>query len=337
MKRLAIVPFVLVVVAGVPPSAGWDGRGLAGGAAWAQVAGPDADPDGEEEDDATAVDTMHKGITSAIVAPSQWLDSFFGDPSYEIENNRTRLKVRLGALTEKGDGTGYVAKVGFRLALPRTNKRLNLIVGGDADDDSELANNRADNIREETAGTDSENAVAGLQYFLRRTARDNLSTLTGFRARGGQPVGILGARYRRSFPFETWQARFTQRVQWFTDNGFVVPSRLDFEQDIRENQLFRQTLYGTWFENESGYFYGVSLALRQRLGSERALIYEWDNQFETRPTNRLEETSLRLRYRQAVWREWLKFDLMPQLSFPRDRGYDITPGIYAGIEISFGG
>ena len=285
----------------------------------------------------SAVDAVHRGISSAVIAPSRWFDSFFSDRQYEAENNKTRLKVRLGAFAEEGRGVGFVARTGLRLELPNTGRRLNLLIGGDADDDSDLENTRADDIREDAASTDSENVVAGFQYFLHRSIWSNVSAVTGIRLSGGEPIGILGARYRYSFPLNSWLARYTQSARWFTKNGFVVNGSLDFDRQLGENLLFRQTVKGAWYEDENGYFYGADFSLRQRLGPTRALSYHWDNQFQTKPNNRLEESNLRLRYRQVFWRDWLKFEVTPQLSFPRDRDFDPTPGIYAGIEISFGG
>jgi hypothetical protein len=50
----------------------------------------------------------------------------------------------------------------------------------------------------------------------------------------------------------------------------------------------------------------------------------------------MEETNIRLKYRQRIWRDWLFAELAPQLSFPRDNDFKRTPGILFRIEIFFG-
>jgi hypothetical protein len=49
----------------------------------------------------------------------------------------------------------------------------------------------------------------------------------------------------------------------------------------------------------------------------------------------LEATTLRLQYRQQILREWLRINLAPQVTFPRERDFDPTPGMLVGFEVSF--
>lgn len=212
-----------------------------------------------------------------------------------------------------------------------------MLIGGDADNDSALENTSADDVREEVTETDQENAAIGLQYFLLRSVQNNLSTAASVRFSGAKPIGILKTRYRHSLKLQPWLTKFTQSIEWLTEDEFVIPSRFDAEIPLSDHLAFRTTLNGTWFEKEDGYFYNASTAFVERLSQKKGIRYEWANQFRTSPNNRLDETALRVRYRQVLWRDWLKFELVPQLAFPRDRDFDPTPGIYAGIEISFGG
>ncbi len=42
------------------------------------------------------------------------------------------------------------------------------------------------------------------------------------------------------------------------------------------------------------------------------------------------------RYRQRFWRDWMYFDITPQVRFPRDRRFNPVPGILFGLEVLFG-
>jgi hypothetical protein len=212
-----------------------------------------------------------------------------------------------------------------------------LIVLGDGDDDSALDNTKTDDVREDVTSTDSENVAAGFQYFLQRSAKTNTSVTTGLRLSGTEPVGVLGGRYRLRGQWDSWRVSFIQRLQWLTNNGFVIPTQLEFDRPVTETLLFRNTYQGTWFEAKDGYFYDATFALRQRLSPGKAMIYESRSQFQTEPFHQLKQTRLRVQYRQTLWRDWITFDISPQLSFPRNRDFQATPGIFAGIETSFGG
>jgi hypothetical protein len=310
-------------------------RALAQSTAPAAGASDQTAPSDAADDDAT--DIIHGAIAGGVTGTGAWLDSFFGTAHDQAENNKSRVRVSFGGFVEEGSDLGQRLQVKARLALPHTGKRLSLLVGGDGDDDSDLKNTANDEARENYNSTDSENAALGLQYFITRTKSSNLSAVAGLRIRKTSPVGIFGTRYRRTLDFDPWQLRFTQQALWLTDNGFSLPTRFDLDRPITDTVLSRTTLKGGWYESEKGYFYEANQSIIQRLGSKRGIRYEWNNQFQTSPRNRLEETNLRIRYRQAVWRDWLIFEIAPQLAFPRDRDFDATPGIYVGFEVRFGG
>lgn len=73
---------------------------------------------GENEKERRIGDAVHGALSRAVVAPSLWLDSFFGEASADAEHNKTRLRLRLGGFLEEGRGAGLTAKVGIRLSLP---------------------------------------------------------------------------------------------------------------------------------------------------------------------------------------------------------------------------
>ena len=46
----------------------------------------------------------------------------------------------------------------------------------------------------------------------------------------------------------------------------------------------------------------------------------------------MEETALRVRYRQKFLRDWLYFEVAPQIAFPREKDYNIVPGVLIFFE-----
>jgi hypothetical protein len=45
---------------------------------------------------------------------------------------------------------------------------------------------------------------------------------------------------------------------------------------------------------------------------------------------------LSVRFRQRIWRDWLYYEVGPQLVFPREENFDATPGIFLRLEMLFG-
>jgi hypothetical protein len=121
LRRLAIFFVAQVAFVYISPfisASDWRIAGL-GRVAWAQDPQADAEETGEDSDVGTA-DAVHGLASDAVTASSDWLDSFFGEESYEVENNKTRLKLNFVAFAAEGRGTGYTATVGAKIALPRT-------------------------------------------------------------------------------------------------------------------------------------------------------------------------------------------------------------------------
>lgn len=298
----------------------------------------DSTPADEAASDPTVIDDLQGSIASGVTGAGAWVDSFFATEHDNIENNKSRVRISLGGHAETGNDPGYRLKIKARLALPSVSKRLSLVAGGDGDDDSDPDQTKTDRAQDNYSGADEENASVGLQYFVVNSKKRNLSALAGLRIKTSGPVGVFGGRYRETLGLGShYDLRFTQSALWLTDNGFALPTRFDLDRQLSDAVLSRTTLKGAWYESSSGYFYSASQSIIQKIDDKRGVRYSWNNAFRTSPKNRLQETNVQINYRQQVWRKWLIFEVTPQVALPRDRDYKVTPGIYAGFEVRFGG
>jgi len=50
----------------------------------------------------------------------------------------------------------------------------------------------------------------------------------------------------------------------------------------------------------------------------------------------LDVSIFQVRYRQRFWRDWLFFEVAPQISWPRERDYEFVSGILLRFEMYFG-
>lgn len=281
------------------------------------------------------IDLLHGMITNRLKESVAWLDAYLGSERYEAETEENHVRIDTALFAEEHEGLGASFKLRGKLNLPRISSRLRLLVGADSDDDADLRNTESDTLREEVTKSDTRSFGLGLQYVFEATEASSFSAGAGLRVRSGEPFGLSEVRYRYTRAVHPWLVSFTQRVQWLTSDGFVVPSEIALDRLINDDFIFHSALGGTWFEEERGYFYNADISLFQRLSEKRTLQYQWINEFRTEPSNRLEETTLRLQYRQQILREWLRINLAPQVSFPREHDFEPTPGILVGFEISF--
>jgi hypothetical protein len=285
----------------------------------------------------TGVDLAQEAISRTVNDAAKWFDSFFGDERYVTEEARSRIRVIPSLFVEKGESADARLRINARLTLPRANKRLRLIIADSSEDEESIL----DNPGFQDAGTTDGDTTLGLQYLLREKDRLNLSISAGLRRGDDNAVDVfVGPRYRRTWALDSWQIRFTERVRWYSDGGWESRTRLDFERLLREELFFRTATELFWSEEdfaEDGFVLAITPSLSQRLKSRAGIEYQWSNVFKSRPDFHLESTTLRIRYRQRIWRKWLFYEVNPQLAFRDEDDFDPTPGIELRLEASFGG
>ncbi len=293
----------------------------------------------EDEDNADEglVDALHGGISRRFLTSAVWLDSFFGDERHEEEVNRSQFKVRFDAFREGSGGMAYLRpNFDLRLVLPQLRHKTRLVISGDPNEDVDPSSSPQGSPAAKLAKVPEKSVTTALQVVPLETKRSNLSIRAGVKLHSGKLELFLGPRYRYLVQYGPWDVRFTQEERWTTDIGWQVRSRFDVERPLPNDLFFRTSLEGVWTENMHGYPYALSFLLRQPLDGNRALQYEWVNSFHTRPTDVLIEELFVFRYRQRFWRDWLFLEVAPQARFPRDRGFEYTPGILFRIDMVFG-
>ncbi|MBU1233698.1 MAG: hypothetical protein KKC77_12475 [Proteobacteria bacterium] len=280
-----------------------------------------------QETEAT-VDETHEQVSEKLLTAATWLDSFFDDTRYVAEENRTRAKLKLSAGIERDGSFEFKPRVSLRLHLPHTEGRLNLLISANDDEDFDV--DRSANAL--SSRDDESNLTGAFRYFLRETEKMNISTTAGLSLN----YAYAGMRYRRLFDYSSWQGRFTSRLRYYTDDGWESRNQYDIERQVSDRLLFRTTLEANWEEEYNGLPHAVIFSLFQVLKADRAILYDIGNYFQTSPSYQMTDTVFRLRYRQRFYRDWLVFEIAPQVAFPKEYDRDFTPGIIFKLEADFG-
>jgi hypothetical protein len=296
-----------------------------------QVSTPEEGVAGED----TFVDSWHRALSGTITGPAYWIDSFFYDERIEAEENQSRLLLRLESFTEDGEGTDLKLKANLRVRIPYAEKKLKLIITGEPDDETE-ADAPGNVTRRSFDRIDQNDVAVALQHSLMEELDRYFSTKLGFVFRNWRPRLFLEGRARIFFNLDQWGARFTERLRWYTDKGWESRTTFDFERPLSERVFFRTTVEGDWLEDQDGFPHSLTFAVAQLISPRRAIEYSWNNSIQTRPNHHLDQITLAARYRQRIWRDWLFYDIEPQLRFPKSDGFRITPGIMLRIEAIVG-
>lgn len=284
----------------------------------------------------TFLDTFQAGITKNILRSSRWLDSFFYDPRYAAEENQTRAVVRYEGFIENHAHWVLKAKVKLVLILPQLKNKANLVIAGDPDEDTPGQLGQGPLTSPAPNGNANRNTTAALGYQIKSDKRRNISAKIGVRYRSGHIVSFVRPYFRRLYNLEGWDLRFTQEFPYWTDTKWSSSTTIDLERPLGETFFFRTSLNGSWYQHVPGYYYGLVFSLTQPLSTTSALSYNLGGSFQTGAHDVLQTVVIDTRYRQRFWRDWMYFDITPQVRFPRDRRFNPVPGILFAIETQFG-
>lgn len=274
------------------------------------------------------LDEKQEEISEVLIGAALWVDSFFDDPRYISEENKTRAKVKLALGYSRNDSLEFQPSIDLRFKVPRLENKLNILVSAATDQDFDTDSNSTS----DTELTEKDQINVSAQYFLLAAEKYNLSTTLG----GSYNYLYAGLRYRYLHDFGPWQARFTDRLRYYTNDGWENKAELDLERHFSEQWFFRTILNAKWQEEEESIPYAAILRVYHVLNKENALLYEVGNYFETDPNHHLSDFQLKVRYRQRFYRDWLVLELTPMVSFPADHDREINPAFIAKLEFDFG-
>jgi len=297
---------------------------------WVAAAEPDlSESDAYPPSDYNTVDRVQRSISENINSAAQWIDSFFDDDRFIAEDATTKLRLGESVFLEHGDSPEYKTKVSLSIKIPKTKKRLRVFVA--SEDDTNKTPDALFNRVEDS----EESSAAGVQYFAKTSKKRNLSLTAGIKLDSTE--FFIGPRFRRTFKFDTWNLRFTQRVRWLSKKGWEATTRFDYERLLGEKLFFRHTVEGRWRDEDEGYQYEIRPTLIQQLRSKKPIEYRWNNLFKTSPNHRFDSSVLQVRYRRNLKRKWLFYEINPQIALRNEEDFEPKAGITFQIEVMFGG
>jgi hypothetical protein len=293
-----------------------------------ELASREEKPPAPEEASGGLFDRHKSLVDTQVNRAAQWVDSFFSDPNFEAESASTLLRIRPELFWRKEDDLKVRLKARLKLRLPNVNRKTSLVIGSD------------DTVDEfgEAVDDASEDPVVGLQFFGRQSPRWHTSLSLGVKF--DEFAVFLGPRVRFASPWgDRKSVSFTQSVRYQSNQYWNTVSRLDLNFITGDRFFFRQTFDGRWRGEKSedeGFRTRISSILTQRLNSSAGLQYDFSTFIHTRPDTQVDSYVFALRYRKRTARDWLYYEIVPQVSFDHEHDYAFNPGIRLRLEFFYG-
>lgn len=278
-----------------------------------------------------SLDAMQEEASATLLDVANWIDSFFDDGRAIDEENTTRATIKLSVGYSKNDKFEIKPRFDWRLRLPRLSSRAQFFIQAAEDEDFDV---ESDPISGRAAHEDADNSelTAGLKWFLKESDKYNISFDTGL----SWDYLFAGVRYRSIQDFGSWQGRLTDRLRWYTDDGWENKISYDLETQVSDRMMFRTTSSLNWYEDEDGFPHSQYFRLYHVLSEFQALSYESGIYLETEPSYKMSDLQFIVKYRQRFFRDWLVLEVAPRITFPEDHDYEMNPGIVFKLEASIG-
>lgn len=282
--------------------------------------------DGESE---SALDRHKQYVDSQVQRASLWVDGFFDDPNNLAESTTTQFRIRPEIYYRDEQGTKFRFKASVKIRIPGLGENVSFVAGDEETSDSSRAVDS--DIEDES--------IVGLQFFLSDSAKWNASVTAGVKFNSF--AGLVGPRLRYQTALSNKTSlRLTQTLRWQTNNYWDIGSRVDLSFVLSDRLYFRQTVFGRWRGEKSddeGYRTKISSVLSQKLSPSAGLQYDFTTIFHTEPDTHVDKYTLALRFRKRTSRDWMYYEIVPQVSFEDQFDFKANPGIRLRLELFFGG
>jgi hypothetical protein len=259
-------------------------------------------------------------------------DHFFGDDRHYEESNQSVLQLDLTRVTGyNGDGL-YVLSGRAKLDLPDTEQRLHLTLESNPDQNLTTDKTR---IQQPTKRNIAESIAAALRFESVGNEHWNFSSDAGLHFKGVEATPFARVRGSVGDVFGLWHAKASETVFWFNTIGKGETTRMDFERMISDPLLLRITSNATWLHDQQNFDLRQDLSLFHTLDERTALLYQASVFGMSMPQTHVTDYVLLVSFRYRLHRDWLFFELDPQLHFPAERQFRTNPTLVMRLEMLF--
>ena len=163
------------------------------------------------------VDIMHEKVSTLIYETSKSIDSFFGNDYNDIKiKNRSYLQTSLDSYIESGKSFQYRFNIKYRIHLPKTQKRLNLVL----EDFKDTISKDQSNSEKILDSANNNNYILGLQFQQLNTKYTSINYGAGVKFGSLSPDPYLTLKLKKDFYFPSkWEWILYEKIRLYMDAG----------------------------------------------------------------------------------------------------------------------
>jgi hypothetical protein len=258
------------------------------------------------------------GIKANLVADR--LDSFFATERADDEFGRSRIRVRSQFVLRDGSQSDLMTQYRINLRLPSLEEKFRFKFQNQKKDSSQTT---------EKMSSENQN-LQNKKWFFNSDIGVSMAI---------PPKLITRARLRRNFNSDIFTHRFYEQLTYITDeSGLVEDTGFDSDYVFNSDLIFRFVNFKRWQVLKKNFNTNHGPTLIHRVSDNQALNYGITGQTTIIDGAwYLHNYRLAVNYRRNLYKQWMYFDMVPGLDFPKTRSFKRTPFILFQLELLFGG
>jgi hypothetical protein len=285
-----------------------------------------------EESIYAVLDKPHKYVSENVERLVTSVDRFFANDALYRYTTDSYVQISGDTLIEERGEVGYDVKFRGRVDLPRTKSRFKLILNTDPTEKQDPLERSAD----ESPGTAVQESDVYGSVQRERELRG-----WKFRPSIGAKISIpiepfAKLRFTNIYPLQSWALRADQNFYWFDDSGFGSDSTIEFDRPVGEENLFRASSFARWTEENEFFQLSQIFTFYQTLSPNRKISYQIGAYGQTQPTWFMTNYLVVVRYRQNLHKEWLFFEIRPQVQYSKVNDWDDEVSLLLRLDLLFG-
>jgi len=168
-------------------------------------------------DSNNTIDVMHEKVSTLVYKTSRSIDSFFGNDYNDIKvKNGSYLQTSLDSYVESGRSFQYRFNIKYRIHLPKTQKRLNLVLEDFKDTISKDQSN-SDTILD---SANSNDYTLGVQFQKLTKTNISINYGTGIKFGSVSPDPYITLSLKKEFYFPAkWEWILYKNIRLYLDAG----------------------------------------------------------------------------------------------------------------------
>lgn len=260
------------------------------------------------------------------------LDAFFAGEDLIGKTNNSFVKVGMEFQQFKSGHSYLEPKIKFRLDLPTLEEKLRLVFESDPAEDQTIEEQKR------AQGSDRDNkdlkdsTVGALDFALK--PRLNWRASTGVGIKFGNPIDPFW-RYRVRGIYalnKIWELSSQHSVYFFHDKGWGTKAELTWQRD-GPWFVFRQTTDGRYNYDDRRWELGHTYSFLKEIDTKRAINYQVGIIAETQPEVQATGYFVHAIYRRKLHKSWLFYEMIPEIYYPKDEDWRLSPSITVKIEM----